>query len=242
MRNNVTGTKQPMLFLPPPPEHPPPSDMGTPPDSPTPLRYGPPALAGFPQSRSPLSSDHATGRTGGPSGVFARQKNYYPEHSGSDRSSSFSPRSQQQYADGNAYPQMAPSSGVIGHPPQSSQGAASPRSYHNPRTYSPHGISDPEYGGLGGRPVVRPGYEGMVPPTVLCRPFSDTEGVALVPHRGLNRSPPSPAPGDPMTDRAIQSSLPSLASECITPLPRSGLFSHLHTYCCQFCNYLYVIL
>lgn len=220
MWNNVTSAKQPMLFLPPPPEHPPPSDMGTPPDSPTPPRYGPPALAGFPQSRSPLSSDHAVGRTSGPSGAYPGQKNFYPEHSGSDRSNSFSPRSQQHYVDGSAYPQMV--SGVIGHPPPSSQGAASPRSYHNQRTYSPKGISDPEYGGLGGRPAMRPVYEGGVPPAnmELCRPFSDTEGVALGPRRGLNRSPPSPAPGDPMTDRAIQSSLPSLASECITPLPR----------------------
>lgn len=224
MRNHVTASKQPMLFLPPPPEHPPPSDMGTPPDSPTPSRYGPPAgLAGFPPSRSPLSSDHATGRPGGPSGAYARQKNFYPpEHSGSDRSSSFSPRSQ--YPDGNPYP----SSGVMGHPPPSS-----PRSYHNPRTYSPQGISDPEYGGLVGRPVVRPGYEAGVPTTDLepCRPFSDTEGVALLPRRGLNRSPPSPAPGDPMTDRAIQSSLPSLASECITPLPRSDPRLTLSDFC-----------
>jgi hypothetical protein len=37
---NALVYKQPMLFLPPPPEHPPPSDIGTPPDSPTDSLYG----------------------------------------------------------------------------------------------------------------------------------------------------------------------------------------------------------
>lgn len=31
--------KQPVLYLPPPPEHPPPSDIGSPPDSPSDARY-----------------------------------------------------------------------------------------------------------------------------------------------------------------------------------------------------------
>ena len=48
----------------------------------------------------------------------------------------------------------------------------------------------------------------------LLRHYSDNDGVPtlhmLIPHD----SPPSPTPDDPMMDRAIQSSLPSLASEC----------------------------
>ena len=39
-RSASMAPKQPVLFLPPPPEHPPPSDIGTPPDSPTDSSYG----------------------------------------------------------------------------------------------------------------------------------------------------------------------------------------------------------
>jgi hypothetical protein len=217
------GPMQPMLFLPPPPEHPPPSDIGTPPDSPTPSRrsdhYG----------RGPIrpvqmgKGSHSSLKT--PEGLqrsmnmsdYDNNRTYSPQMMGTGGKPSMG--NNNQYRPDSANRAKSP-------PSSNKHWTMSPRSqYQDTRAYSPRAMSEPERGPT---PPIR-GYK-LVPirDGEPHRHYSDTEGVPVPPLRSLVQTPPSPRPAspheeyeDPMMDRAIQSSLPSLASECLTtPMAR----------------------
>ena len=226
-----------MLFLPPPPEHPPPSDIGTPPDSPTHPPHGhSPASARLSSERygprNPMmhSADLMTGDpvyalhghvpySDGEYGVGGNRTSGSGCNSG-DRS--FSPRSLSErrtqsphYGDANISPPNA------NRPPSPTNynkcRTMSPLSHLDSRAYSPRAMSEPERGPT---PPVRAYKLIPLKDHDLQRHYSDGEaggggGAPMPPIRMIGHNPPSPAPEDPMMDRACQSSLPSLVSECI---------------------------
>ena len=191
----LMGPNQPLLFLPPPPDHPPPSDIGTPPDSPTALRYNPErGLGAHPiQHQSPHT-------------VYSDNGAYTPRtHRGVHHA--YNNHNHHNYQDpNNRCRTMSPRGGD-----QRNSGVSS----RDSRAYSPRAMSEPERGPT---PPVR-AYK-LVPirdnhhHNELHRHYSDTEGAPAPPLRMLvPHTPPSPAPDDPMMDRGIQSSLPSLINE-----------------------------
>ena len=211
---------QPVLFLPPPPEHPPPppSDIGTPPDSPT-LNHAP----------SPY------GRHGRPHAGVPQTHHYHHHHHHPDRANprTVSSDSEQRgmkaqhpyhlhhtdphghHLTGGGVPHnrsTSPGSRCRTMSPRAQQGGGDCRA-PDPRAYSPRAMSEPERGPT---PPVRAYKLVPIRDNELIRHYSDTEGAPVPPLRMLlPHTPPSPAPpDDPMMDRGIQSSLPSLVNEC----------------------------
>ena len=177
--------KQPVLFLPPPPEHPPPSDIGTPPDSPTNMRAGSPTRynndRGGHYQRAPQHAPRGYGD--------------YPTDSrcGGNKGHNHDNRSHNERAASPKFRTM------------------SPHTHHDMRAYSPRAMSEPERGPT---PPVRAYKLVPIRDGEVYRHYSDTEGAPVPPLRmTMPHSPPSPAPEDPMMDRGIQSSLPSLVGE-----------------------------
>ena len=221
---NRYGPKHPVLFLPPPPEHPPPSDIGTPPDSPINSRNGSVCYA-MPHGRRPVhyATDHGTPMKDHMGGFVPPYSDN--EHQPGKINRCFSPpRSLNDHPnDGNPNGNSPPN-----RPPSPKCRTMSPRAHADMRAYSPRAMSEPERGPT---PPVR-AYK-LIPlkgHPEYPRHYSDTEGAPVPPLRMMSHNPPSPAPDDPlldprdgrdspldpMMDRAIQSSLPSLASECIS--------------------------
>ena len=230
------GPKQPVLFLPPPPEHPPPSDIGTPPDSPTNQRASPPMSRmsdcsgryGHVPMRNPMmhSSDHMASHDDpgqfllhnpvpySDSEYGTRTANCHPDHRAfSPRSSSErrtqSPRGCAAGPGDGAAPQQSPPNRA----PSPKCRTMSPRTHLNMRAYSPRAMSEPERGPT---PPVRAYKLIPLKDHELQRHYSDGEAAPMPPIRMIGHNPPSPAPEDPMMDRACQSSLPSLVSECVS--------------------------
>ncbi len=94
----------------------------------------------------------------------------------------------------------------------------SPHHFNDMRSYSPSMkyMSEPEPA-RGPTPPIRAYKLVPINGNELHRHYSDTEGAPVPPLRMLSsqHNPPSPAPDDPMMDRGIQSSLPSLSNEVI---------------------------
>lgn len=97
-------------------------------------------------------------------------------------------------------------------PPSPKCRTMSPLSHMDSRAYSPRAMSEPERGPT---PPVRAYKLIPLKDHDLQRHYSDGESAPMPPIRMIGHNPPSPAPEDPMMDRACQSSLPSLVSECI---------------------------
>ncbi|XP_074652332.1 roundabout homolog 2-like isoform X2 [Tubulanus polymorphus] len=196
--------KNPVLnfadFLPPPPEHPPPSDVGTPPDSPTHQRCESPATRfndrNRAMQRSPISSQSRTGSYRCPQDRLPTP----PRNMSENDRRSLSPK-------GRNWPQDY-------NDPRRTQ---SPRNYNDgtanrvqsPR--NPNNYMNCENGGTCNSGPYR-GYKVL--PTDECpRRMSDTERG---PSRGMYAAiPQHVSPEGALMDRGIQSSLPSIASECM---------------------------
>jgi len=213
LQRRYGSPNHPVLFLPPPPEHPPPSDIGTPPDSPRNSFISP-------------SSGYDSNRGFRP----------YPRRGGHE-GACYAPRSD--YSDNDRHQGSRPHDGRPHHPRHGSEkrlgntdtmgshnrgsspkskDALSPNMSHyalqnDPRSYSPRAMSEPERGPT---PPVRAYKLVPIRDNDIHRAYSDTDGAPVPPLRMLSggHSPPSPAPLDPMMDRGVQSSLPSLANEC----------------------------
>lgn len=213
LQRRYGSPNHPVLFLPPPPEHPPPSDIGTPPDSPRASFVSP-------------SSGYDSNRGFRP----------YPRR-GAHEGACYAPRSD--YSDNDRHQGSRPHEGRPHHPRHGSEhrlantdtmgshnrgsspkskDALSPNMSHyalqnDPRSYSPRAVSEPERGPT---PPVRAYKLVPIRDNDIHRAYSDTDGAPVPPLRMLSggHSPPSPAPLDPMMDRGVQSSLPSLANEC----------------------------
>ncbi len=214
--NPIPGAKGPVLFLPPPPEHPPPSDVGTPPDSPTMMsRRGPPhTMAGYySDHKSPYPEYAAAGHYNSDGGDYhlASHDMGSMDYRGSGGGGGVTyPRGM--YSDSGEQRMHHPQQ-MVQHnlPPSPKFRTMSPRMQQDSRAYSPRAMSEPERGPT---PPVR-AYK-LVPirdDEIVHRHYSDTEGNPAPPMRMMvPHTPPSPAPEDPMMDRGIQSSLPSLAN------------------------------
>ena len=221
----------PVLFLPPPPEHPPPSDIGTPPDSPPNDRRGMaggvphPFPGGLMMTGSLRNTPHDNGLPSYHQVVPHSDSEYAAHPSMHNRSYSPSQRGRtvNHMPNGNV-PMMGDDSRCRTMSPAA----------HLERAYSPRAMSEPEC------PAPPRRHYKLVPLTdqeleavYIQRHLSDTEGAPMPPLRGMSNhhpQPPSPAPedallqdyqngvmdypGGPMMDSACQSSLPSLVSEC----------------------------
>lgn len=234
----------PILFLPPPPEHPPPdTDAGSPPDSPTPLRRGavPRQCPGSPGYRrhhtNSLRTNPHLPMAGGDGLVQAHPANTPQRQLYSD-GENYSAVTQPLLAHARM-----PDEPPHGHTMAPRTYVTDMRECYSPRAMSePERGPTPPIRGYklvpihGDEPIA---METGAAPGGNHRHFSsDTEGAQPPPLRGLytqgHDSPPSPAPrdvcqdyaaqdptagyrpaGDPMMDRGIQSSLPSLASEAL---------------------------
>ena len=223
--DQVPGQLKPILFLPPPPEHPPPSDIGTPPESPTNHRRGPPSCH-YSDHGGMMGYYHVNRLPHCPNGMHTpiSDGGIYSRAMYSDNEQrGISPRDSLQNDNMYGHPGNArPHHLQYPRPNSPKYRTMSPHMHADCHGYSPHALSEPERGPT---PPVR-GYK-LVPIHDMDMPkhYSDNEAVPLPPLRMSQHTPPSPAPEDPMMDRAIQSSLPSLANECILPGSRSVMLN-----------------
>ena len=212
-------SRGPVLFLPPPPEHPPPSDIGTPPDSPTQSR-GLNMLYAKPGPRIPYhyATDHGTPVSDhqpllNNSMVNHSDGEYHhggcPPHWVNDARTQSLRNSAGPAANHNGDRHSPPQ-----RPPSPNKcRTMSPHANIEMRAYSPRAMSEPERGPT---PPVRAYKLVPLKDHEIARHYSDTEGAPVPPLRMMgNHNPPSPAPDDPMMDRGIQSSLPSLVNESL---------------------------
>ena len=209
LQRRFGSPNQPVLFLPPPPEHPPPSDIGTPPDSPRASFISP---SGYDSNRAfrPYPQ-RAEGSCYAPRSDYSDNDRYQRSHDNRP----YHPR-QNSGNDNRINTDSIGSHNRVGSP--KSNGLSPNMSHYalqnqnDPRTYSPRAVSEPERGPT---PPVR-AYK-LVPIRDNHQAYSDTDGAPVPPLRMLSggHSPPSPAPLDPMMDCGVQSSLPSLENECI---------------------------
>ena len=218
--------KQPFLYLPPPPEHPPPSDIGSPPDSPTDCKRRGDQVkrSNAPNRRSPLLRSQTLGCDS------SNQQQSYIDCGQQDRS-----RPLRDLADrrGPLYDPVDRSgplydsidrcrpfdSNKSGYQSATNDDSQSPNSFNDvvadrndlhrgiagsarSGVYSPRAMSEPEYGPSS----TLCGYR-LIPiaDNELHKHFSDTDGALVQPHHmnvSHEYSPPSPAPEDPVMHRA----------------------------------------